>query len=113
MMKQLAAKFLNKNGYFPDVQVKAEAFDNHQSVEFKNGYSCSCYANDKTLDIILAYDANTQGVLTMKSSYEFIISAVFTDSNPKVDEKEAARTISLMLSVIATEILKCAAEIDQ
>ena len=61
-MKQLAAKFLNKSGYFPEVKIKAEAFDNHQSVEFKNQYSCSCYANDNTLDIILAYDDNIQGV---------------------------------------------------
>ena len=109
MMKQLAAKFLNNSGYFPDVKVKAEAFDNHQSVEFKNEYSCSCYANDKTLDIILDYDDNTQGVLTMKSSYEFIISVVSLDSNPKVDEKEVTREIVLMLSGIATEILKSAA----
>ena len=112
MMKQLAAKFLNKSGYFPDVKVKAETFDNHQSVEFKNEYSCFCYANDKTLDIILAYDDNTQGVLTMKSSYEFIISVVFTDSNPQADEKEVSRTISLILSIIATEILKSAATLD-
>ena len=108
-MKLLAAKFLNKNGFFPEVPVKEEAFDNNKGVDFKNGYSCACYANDKTLDIILAYDANHQGVLTMKSSYEFTISVVSVDSNQKVDEKEVARGIVLMLSGMATEILKCAA----
>ena len=108
-MKLLAVKFLNKNGFFPEVPVKEEAFNNHKGVEFKNGYSCSCYANDKTLYIILAYDANYQGVLTMKSSYEFTVSIVSVDSNPKVDEKEVAREIVLMLSGMATEILKSAA----
>ena len=112
MMKQLAAKFLNKNGYFPEVPVKEEAFDNFQSVEFNNGYPCSCCANENSLDIILSYDDNNQGVLTMKSSYEFIISVVSLDSNPKVDEKEVAREIVLMLSGIATEILKSAAILD-
>lgn len=109
MMKQLAAKFLNHNGYFPDVAVKAEAFDNDKGVAFKNYYPLTCYADDKTLQVTLEYNANVRGSLEINSFYEVIIVVLVSDSRKKIDnEIEVRRQIALTLNSIANEILSSA-----
>ena len=111
MMKQLAAKFLNHNGYFPDVEVKAEAFDNDKGVAFKNSYAypLTCYADDKTLQVTLEYNANVRGSLEINSFYEVIIVVLVSDSRKKIDnEIEVRRQIALTLNSIANEILSSA-----
>lgn len=109
-MKQIAAKFLNTNGYFPEVPVKAEAFNNNKAVTFKNYYPFTCHANDKTLQVTLDYNANVKGLLQINSSYEVVMTVLVSDSNQKLDdEKETRRQIALTLNSMATEILKSAA----
>jgi hypothetical protein len=109
-MKQLAAKFLNTNGYFPEVPVKAEVFDNDKPVAFKSYYQFTCHANDNTLQVAFDYNANVKGLLQINSSYEVVITVLVSDSNQKLDnEKETRRQIALTLNSMATEILKSAA----
>lgn len=108
-MKQIAAKFLNTNGYFPEVPVKAEAFNNNKAVTFKNYYPFTCHANDKTLQVTLDYNANVKGLLQINSSYEVVMTILVSDSNQKLDnEMEVRRQIALTLNSMATEILKSA-----
>ena len=107
-MKQLAAKFLNTNGYFPEVPVKAEAFDNDKAVSFKSYYQFTCHANDNTLQVTLDYNANLKGLLQINSSYEVVMTVLVSDSNQKLDN-ETRRQIALTLNSVATEILKSAA----
>lgn len=109
-MKQLAAKFLNDHGYFPEVPVEAEVFDNDQPVAFKSYYQFTCHANDNTLQVTLDYNANLKGLLQINSSYEVVMTVLVSDSNQKLDnEKETRRQIALTLNSVATEILKSAA----
>ena len=109
MMKQLAAKFLNTNGYFTEVPVQVEAFDNNKAVAFKSYYQFTCHANDNTLQVAFNYNANVKGLLQINSSYEVVITILVSDSNQKLDnEIEVRQQIALTLNSIATEILKSA-----
>ena len=110
-MKQLAIKFLNHNGYFPDVSVKVEAFDNNKGVTFKNSYAypLTCYADDETLQVTLEYNANVRGYLEINSFYEVVITVLVSDSRKKIDnEIEVRRQIALILNSIKNEILSSA-----
>lgn len=112
MMKQLAAKFLNNNRYFPEVPVKAEAFDNNKAVSFKNYYPFTCHANDKTLQVTLDYNANVKGLLQINSFYEVVMTILVSDSSQKINnEMETRRQITLTLNSIASEILKSATDL--
>ncbi len=106
-MKELAAKFLNANGYFPDVKVQVEAFDNDQGVAFKNYYRLTCFADEKVVQVQLDYNTNTKVILLVDSKYQVFIVFNYTDPNQYLDD-EVKRSISLKLNSIAHEILASA-----
>lgn len=106
-MKLLAAKFLNANGYFPEVTVKAELFDNDNPVAFKNYYPLTCLANDKNVQVTLDYNSNTKVILMVTSNYNVFITFHYVDSNQELND-EVKRSISLKLNSIAHEILASA-----
>lgn len=106
-MKQLAAKFLNANGYFPEVKVKSELFDDDNPVAFKNYYPLTCLANDKVVQVVLDYNTNTKVILIVDSKYQVFIVFNYSDPNQELDD-EVKRSISLKLNSIAHEILASA-----
>ena len=106
-MKELAAKFLNANGYFPEETVKAELFDDDNSVAFKNYYPLTCLANDKIVQVQLKYNANTKVILMVTSNYNVFITFNYVDPNQELND-EVKRSISLKLNSIAHEILASA-----
>lgn len=108
-MKELAAKFLNANGYFPEVTVKAKLFDDDNPVAFKNYYSLTCIANDKVVQVQLDYNTNTKVILIVDSKYQVFIVFNYIDPNQELNDN-VRRSISLKLNSIAHEILASAEE---
>lgn len=106
-MKELAAKFLNANGYFPEVTVTAELFDEDNPVAFKNYYPLTCIANEKVVQVQLDYNANTKVILLVDLKYQVFILFNYENPNQELDD-ETKRSISLKLNSIAHEILASA-----